>query len=166
MWSANSATALRTYAREHEAFVDTGLLALRRSKGLRIRRLVVGLLCSISPIHGLSAQEVIKPEPLALPPSEFPVASSVIDQQVAANDLAALANDPNGKPVICFNPYLEPALSEGVSSNCMSCHARATVPGAPYPSTYHPNGWIDPSDQLFARQTKTDFVWAVQNSAR
>ena len=73
-------------------------------------------------------------------------------------------NDPKGGPVVCFNPYLEPGLSEGISSNCMSCHARATVAGVRYPTTYHPNGWIDPADQIFAAQTKTDFVWAVQNS--
>ncbi|MCC8958754.1 hypothetical protein H8B02_36665 [Bradyrhizobium sp. Pear77] len=83
-----------------------------------------------------------------------------------ADSIVVPANDRNGKPIVCFNPYLEPGLSEGTSSNCMSCHARATVPGVPYPLTYRPNGWIDPGDQLFAGQTKTDFVWAMQNSAR
>jgi hypothetical protein len=83
-----------------------------------------------------------------------------------ADSIVVPSNDRNGSPVVCFNPYLEPGLAEGISSNCMSCHARATVPGAPYPGTYHPNGWIDPADAtVFSGQTKTDFVWAIQNSA-
>jgi hypothetical protein len=75
-------------------------------------------------------------------------------------------NDPHGTPVVCFNPYLETSQPDGVHSNCMSCHARATFPGVDYPSSYVPNGWVDLADpNVFARQSKTDFVWSIQNSA-
>jgi hypothetical protein len=74
--------------------------------------------------------------------------------------------DPKGNPVVCYNPFLETAQADGINSNCMSCHARATYPGAPYPDTYIPNGWVDMADPtLFSDQVKTDFVWAIQGSA-
>jgi hypothetical protein len=82
------------------------------------------------------------------------------------------STDPNGKPIVCFNPYLETAQADGIHSNCMSCHARARMPISPaapnfYPLTYLPNGWFDLSDQsIFGGLTKTDFVWAIQNSAQ
>jgi hypothetical protein len=79
--------------------------------------------------------------------------------------------DPKGKPVVCFNPYLETAQADGLDSNCMSCHAMARVPITAttpnvYPQTYLPNGWVDLGDPaIFGGETKTDFVWAIQNSA-
>jgi hypothetical protein len=83
-----------------------------------------------------------------------------------ADSIVVPATDRNGQPVVCYNPYLETRQVAGISSNCMSCHARATFPGAPYPESYSPNGWIDPSNaEVFSDQTKTDFVWAIQNSA-
>jgi hypothetical protein len=36
--------------------------------------------------------------------------------------------EPDGKPHIAYNPYLEGALDDGVASNCMTCHRRATWP--------------------------------------
>jgi hypothetical protein len=83
-----------------------------------------------------------------------------------ADSMVVPSTDPKGKPTLCYNPYLETALPDGIHSNCMSCHARASFPGVPYPETYIPNGWIDFSDPIFAKQTQTDFVWAIQNSAR
>ncbi|MCK9913689.1 hypothetical protein MXD81_31355 [Microbacteriaceae bacterium K1510] len=77
------------------------------------------------------------------------------------------ASDPNGKRVVCYNPFLETPLPEGIASNCMSCHARATRQNAPYPATYTPNGWIDLSNpSVFSGRVKTDFVWAIPNSAQ
>lgn len=78
------------------------------------------------------------------------------------------ANDPHGKPDVCFNPYLETPLPDGIDSNCMSCHARATVqPSARYPTTYLPNGWIDLADPgIFGGKTRTDFVWAIPFAAQ
>jgi hypothetical protein len=77
-------------------------------------------------------------------------------------------NDPKGKPVVCFNPYLETFVTDGLDSNCMTCHARARMPlrSGPYPTTYLPNGFIDLGDpSIFGGSTKLDFVWAIQNSA-
>jgi hypothetical protein len=82
------------------------------------------------------------------------------------------STDPNGRPIVCFNPYLETGQLDGLNSNCMSCHARARMPIAGtdpnfYPATYLPNGWFDLADpNVFGGFTKTDFVWAMQNSAR
>lgn len=83
-----------------------------------------------------------------------------------------------GTPLISFNPYLETnligTLSKqvgfrdstitwyGVFSNCMSCHRMA----AWGPSTYIPNGNIDPADSvLFSNNTKTDFLWSIPTRA-
>jgi hypothetical protein len=83
------------------------------------------------------------------------------------DSLVSPANDPHGKPVVCFNPYLETPLPDGIDSNCMSCHARATRPAASYPITYLPNGWIDLADPgIFGGKTKTDFVWAIPFAAQ
>jgi hypothetical protein len=89
-----------------------------------------------------------------------------------ADAVVVPSTDPNGKPIICFNPYLETGQVDGIHSNCMSCHARARMQitsNAPnfYPATYLPNGWFDLSDQsIYGGLTKTDFVWAIQNSAQ
>jgi hypothetical protein len=83
-----------------------------------------------------------------------------------ANSIVFPPTDPNGKSIVCYNPFLETAQADGINSNCMSCHARATWQGAPYPETYIPNGWVDLADPtIFADQVKTDFVWAVQGAA-
>jgi hypothetical protein len=82
-----------------------------------------------------------------------------------------------GEPLISFNPYLETNLigklsSEvgskdsitwyGAFSNCMSCHRMA----AWGPSTYIPNGNIDPANPvLFSNNTKTDFLWSIPTRA-
>jgi hypothetical protein len=36
--------------------------------------------------------------------------------------------EADGKPHIAYNPYLEGLLFDGVTSNCMTCHRRATWP--------------------------------------
>ena len=35
--------------------------------------------------------------------------------------------EPDGRPRIAYNPYLEGSVDDGVTSNCMSCHRRATL---------------------------------------
>ena len=116
------------------------------------------------------------------PPNDFP--GSVADMPDASkvkgpyrnyamcisNSMVVPATDPKGKPVVCFNPYLETNQTDGLDSNCMSCHAMARMPiatGDFYPSTYLPNAFIDLADpNIFAGSTKLDFVWAIQQSAR
>jgi hypothetical protein len=111
------------------------------------------------------------------PPNDFP--GSVADMPDASKvkgpwrnyamcisySMVVPATDPNGKPVVCFNPYLETGEVDGLNSNCMSCHAtarfawRARPPK--YPQTYLPNGFVDLADpNIFGGTTKTDFVWA------
>jgi hypothetical protein len=83
-----------------------------------------------------------------------------------SNAIAVPVNDPKGKGVVCFNPWLEAQQTGGLSSNCMACHARATYPGGAYPPSYSPNGWIDAASPIFADRIKTDYVWAIQSGAR
>jgi hypothetical protein len=116
------------------------------------------------------------------PPNDFP--GSVADMPDASkvkepwrsyamcisDSMVVPATDPKGKPVVCFNPYLETNQADGLNSNCMSCHAMARLPLAatanPYPQTYLPNGFVDLADpSIFGGATKTDFVWAIPQSA-
>jgi hypothetical protein len=117
------------------------------------------------------------------PPNSFP--GSIADMPDASkvkgpwrnyamcisNSMVVPETDPKGKPVVCFNPYLETNQEDGLNSNCMSCHAMARMPIAAttpnvYPSTYLPNGFVDLADpSIFGGETKTDFVWAIQQSA-
>jgi hypothetical protein len=116
------------------------------------------------------------------PPNDFP--GSVADMPDASkvkapwrnyamcisDSMVVPATDPKGKPVVCFNPYLETNQTDGLNSNCMSCHAMARLPLAPtanpYPQTYLPNGFVDLADpNIFGGATKADFVWAIPQSA-
>jgi hypothetical protein len=84
-----------------------------------------------------------------------------------SNAMVSPPTDPKGEPIVCFNPYLDQLNRTDFNSNCMSFHARATMPGVPYTPTYLPNGWTDLADpQIFGGQTKTDFVWAIQSGAK
>jgi hypothetical protein len=83
-----------------------------------------------------------------------------------SNAIAVPFDDPKGKGVVCFNPWLEAQQTGGLSSNCMACHARATYPGGAYPPSYSPNGWVDSASPIFANRIKTDYVWAIQSGAR
>lgn len=80
-------------------------------------------------------------------------------------------NQPQGAPVVCFNPYLETSsgIPDGINSNCMTCHGRATIDSngnsLNYPATYLPNGWTNFNDPtLFGKTTRTDFVWAIPDT--
>ena len=92
-------------------------------------------------------------------------------------------NSPTSLPTLCYNPYLETNFDNstfvypnqiGTQSNCISCHRAAvwpTIPPASAGSGAIPNpsyvsfGVIDPGDPyLFGGQTKTDFLWGLQNN--
>jgi len=91
-------------------------------------------------------------------------------------------SSPGSLPTLCFNPFLETGFGNstfvypsqlGIESNCISCHRAATWPaippaGAPSGSVnpgYVAYGVINPGDPyLFSGQTKTDFLWGVQNN--
>ena len=111
------------------------------------------------------------------PPKSFPGSTAGMTANVkgpwrnyatcVAYSMVVPYNDPNGKPVVCFNPFLEtsPGIPDGINSNCMSCHGTARWPGnnnGGYPATYLPNGYINFGDPTwFGNQTRTDFAWAV-----
>jgi hypothetical protein len=105
-------------------------------------------------------------------PDEGPFASDRPSQLMGVwrNYLMTVADDqitppePNGSPHIGFNPWLEARFADGIVSNCMSCHHRASIPnpgavdflpitrGAPNPVT----------DPAFARgRLQTDFMWSI-----
>ena len=115
------------------------------------------------------------------PPNDFPGGSANLNAKVqgpwrnyamcTAYSMVVPATDPKGKPVVCFNPFLEtsPGIPDGIDSNCMSCHGTARWPGnnnGGYPATYLPNGYIQFNDPTwFATQTRTDFAWAIPGDA-
>lgn len=78
-------------------------------------------------------------------------------------------NSPKGTNTLCYNPYLEPAVPDGVHSNCMTCHGVASFGNNPnnpgYPPSYNnPNAFISvtvPADDVtyYDCQTTTDFSW-------
>jgi hypothetical protein len=115
------------------------------------------------------------------PPKNFPGSDAGLTANVkgpwrnyatcVAYSMVVPYNNPNGKPVVCFNPFLEtsPGIPDGIDSNCMSCHGTARWPGnnnGGYPATYLPNGYINFNDpKWFGNQTRTDFAWAIQGNA-
>lgn len=81
------------------------------------------------------------------------------------------------RPIISFNPYLEgsfgpgvftgsnnqlnPNFKYGVQTNCMSCHAMATIQG----NVYTADQYIDMKDmKLFRNQVLLDFAWSIQSN--
>jgi hypothetical protein len=70
---------------------------------------------------------------------------------------------------VCFNPYLEtsPNIPSGITSNCMSCHGVALVPGASanYPPSYpQPIPFFTDPTYYTTSVTRTDFSWAVASA--
>lgn len=69
--------------------------------------------------------------------------------------------EPDGKPHITFNPWLEAGFSNGIVSNCMNCHHRASVPPPP---SFLPifRGNPDPTDPAYTPGLlRTDFLWSI-----
>jgi hypothetical protein len=69
--------------------------------------------------------------------------------------------EPDGKPHITFNPWLEAGFTNGIVSNCMNCHHRASVPPPP---SFLPifRGNPDPNDPAYAPGLlRTDFLWSI-----
>lgn len=79
-------------------------------------------------------------------------------------------------PIFGFNPYLEarfapntfngtnnlnPNFQYGVQTNCMSCHALATVRGS---LGYTTDQYIDMKDKVFINEVQVDFAWSIQGN--
>jgi hypothetical protein len=89
-------------------------------------------------------------------------------------------NDPSFKSVIGYNPYLEahfdfrplnppnrynPAYQYGVQTNCMSCHAMATINPSGTTASYTTDQYIDMSDEsYFKNLVQLDFAWSIQGN--
>ena len=97
-----------------------------------------------------------------------------------------------GKPNYAWNPYLESGFGQdifadnisfvktatgekiptdaGVRTNCMSCHAFATVSPSLLDSTinfkthYVGNSYVSLDDPLFKDQLKVDFLWSIEGN--
>jgi hypothetical protein len=69
--------------------------------------------------------------------------------------------EPDGGPHIAFNPWLEGPQTGGVTSNCMSCHRRATWP-LDVSMIDTKRGEVSTADEgLFDRRLKLDFIWTL-----
>ena len=72
--------------------------------------------------------------------------------------------EPDGKPNVCMNPWLEARFPNGMVSNCMTCHQRAVWPPQPFrPIT---RGRMKPDHPYFAGKTKLDFLWSIAYEQR
>jgi hypothetical protein len=87
-------------------------------------------------------------------------------------------NDPNGKQDLCYNPYLETALTGldnkdqsitngvGIETNCMTCHRAAVWNPSNDNPPYAIDFYLDPANpKWFDGVTKTEFSWATQSNA-
>jgi hypothetical protein len=88
------------------------------------------------------------------------------------NYLMAVAADevnpkePDGSPLIGFNPWLEGTFRAGTQSNCMSCHHRASHPRVSFlPVRRGPPDTRD--DPAFKPgRLQTDFLWSIVDQAK
>jgi hypothetical protein len=79
-----------------------------------------------------------------------------------------LPHDPQGKPHIAFNPWLEAHFRDGIISNCMNCHHRAAFGTGGSGPNFVPifRGNPDPADPAYAAGLlRTDFLWSVPFNA-
>jgi hypothetical protein len=84
----------------------------------------------------------------------------------------------DGKPVITFNPYLEPPIigpiyldptMRGADSNCMSCHHAAAFPtlnndpsaANMLQGSYWSKGPLNGTEEWFQGRVKTFFMWGI-----
>ncbi len=85
-----------------------------------------------------------------------------------------LPKEPDGSPLIAFNPHLEGPFPNGSVSNCMSCHVRAAWPADWATSDSlgrvflpirrgPPDKAGDPS--FAPERLRTDFIWAIPDRA-
>ena len=82
--------------------------------------------------------------------------------------------EKDGGPKICFNPYLETAIPNGVISNCLQCHSKAAY-GPPSRIGAYDLGILgrngstlashrDPDPHYFDNRVQTDFMWSVADA--
>lgn len=105
-------------------------------------------------------------------PDEGPYAADRVDavQGKWRNYLMSVAFDlnlprePDGTPLIAFNPYVEAGFRQGILSNCMNCHHRASAPVVNFLPIFR--GDPAPNDPAFAAgRLRTDFLWSIPFNA-
>jgi hypothetical protein len=115
-----------------------------------------------------------QPFPYGAPPANIPAPFNHYAMCTAYSMTVNPPNDAKGTNTLCYNPYLEPAVPDGIHSNCMSCHGIASYGNNPnnpgYPVQYQPTAYIAvtvPVDVVtyFGCQTTTDTSWFLANSA-
>ena len=87
---------------------------------------------------------------------------------------AGTPRDPRSNgPNICYNPYLEGKLTNGLSSNCLFCHGHASYTKSPAerlsadeigsPQYYDGARHVTPDQEsaFFEGAIKTDFLWSI-----
>lgn len=74
-------------------------------------------------------------------------------------DVAYRADDVDGAPHVCMNPWLEARFPGGLHSNCLTCHQRAAFGANVYLPITH--ALLEPDDPYFRGKTTTDFLWTL-----
>lgn len=139
-----------------------------------------------------SSRAVADARPAQLKGAAAHYAMSIAYQMVAPNQ-PVNGGRSVGAPVIAFNPYLEAGLpassfgtppplnvgvknlktgkvfigTQGVQTNCMSCHAAATIAAqGGQPLNYVTNFYFPRNDPAFNKTLQTDFLWSIPGVAK
>ncbi|MFA6266449.1 MAG: hypothetical protein WC670_12160 [Pseudolabrys sp.] len=111
-----------------------------------------------------------QPFPYGPPPASVPAPYNHYAMCTAYSMTVNPPNNAGGKNTLCYNPYLEPAVPDGIHSNCLTCHGNASIGNNPnnpgYPTSYSPTAYISPTVpadvvKYFGCQTTTDTSWYV-----
>ena len=77
-----------------------------------------------------------------------------------------LPKEADGKPHITFNPWLEAHFRDGIVSNCMNCHNRASSPTPNFLPIYRGDPDLN-SDAAYKKGSlRTDFLWSIPFAAQ
>jgi len=72
-----------------------------------------------------------------------------------------LPHEPDGSPHIAFNPWLEAHFIDGVLSNCMNCHNRASTTAPDFRPIMRGDPDLKSDPAFKAGAFRTDFLWSV-----
>jgi hypothetical protein len=77
-----------------------------------------------------------------------------------------LPREPDNSPLITFNPWLETHFRQGIVSNCMNCHNRASYPPLNFLPIYRGDPDLQHDPTYAAGRLRTDFLWSVPFEAQ